>query len=53
MKEFSLGAAKMCANALFEALPKSRRMEHIGTLNELLVPLERAIKKLGSDWTGD
>ena len=50
---FSLGAARECANALFDALPKSRKMEHIGTLNELLVPLERAIMKLGVDWTGD
>lgn len=50
---FSLQAARECVETLFNALPKSRRMEHIGTLNEILVVLGRAITKLGKDWTGD
>jgi hypothetical protein len=52
-RPFSLGSAKECVDILFKALPKSRQMEHIGTLNEIFVPLERAIAKLGKDWTGD
>ncbi len=52
-KPFSLSSAKECVEILFEALPKSKKMEHIGTLNEILVPLERAIAKLGKDWTGE
>ena len=37
---FSPAGAKLAAEQLFEAIPKTRRMDYIGAYNEVLVTIE-------------
>lgn len=38
---FSPASAKLAAEELFESIPKTRRLDHIGALNEVLYTIER------------
>jgi hypothetical protein len=52
---FSFGSASEAASELFEALPKSRRAEYLGHLNEIGIVLARAagllnVERDSEDW---
>jgi hypothetical protein len=36
---FSINSAKLCAEAIFNALPKSKQLQYLGALNELFIVL--------------
>lgn len=44
---FSPASARLAATELLEALPKSKRVEYLGNLNEILVVIERLTAKAG------
>ncbi len=42
-------AATEAGQALFNAIPKARRLEHIGAFNELMLFLEASARKINSE----
>jgi hypothetical protein len=47
--EFSPASARLAADELFQALPKTKRVEYLGHLNEILVVIEGLARKAGQD----
>lgn len=46
-ESFSPASAKLAAEGLIQALPKTRRAEYLGNLNEILVVINRLTQEAG------
>ena len=48
-ESFSPNSARMAAEDLLEALPRSKKLQYLGNLNEILVVIERLAAKAKHD----